>query len=164
MSTKIILLISIILFIMINIYMPILRIKRLKKCGKYLYAFGKKEFGKNISILVLSLVLLLLIYCMDYSFFINCILSSCAIIATYIGLKELYFAPIQGIYEKALLFRGTFILYSNITNYVEDDISSVQNRIVFTLKKGSCAIVFETEEQKNIVIDYLTRKGFFDKL
>lgn len=154
MPTLIIIGIALLLFIAFQILMPLKRRAMLKSCGDCLMSFEKNSTPRNILIQILAFIVIILPLVLTYEYYINAIFCACGVLGSFMGLKELYFAPLYGIYENGICYSGTYLSFDKIEDYCDvDNSANAPTTIRFYLSKNKLvSLAFESESQKRVVL------------
>lgn len=154
MPTLIIIGIALVLFIFFQILMPVKKSAMVKSCGKCLMSFEKGSKVRNILIQVLAFIVIILPLVFTYEYYINAIFCGCGVLGSYIGLKEMHFGPLYGIYENGICYSGTYIPFDKIESYtdVDNNASAITTIRFYLSNKKTVSLAFESESQKRVVL------------
>ena len=135
----------------------------MKKMGKNLLSFPKKNFIGMIAVEIVAIILLAILIFRDFRGI--SIVAACCVLSVFLITRDGFNQKNYGLYENGMIVPNFVIFYEDIITFpvdqlpLEEQEHYAKNTLILVTQKGKCEVVFEAEELCQTVKDKLKELG-----
>lgn len=154
--------VAFLLYILVLIFIPLKRKAMKKVCGECILSFSKKIGIRNYAVLVAAVLVILIVYFINYKLYVSIVIAACGVMGAYISAKEIAYADMYGVYENGFSVDGLYISYDSVSSIVDlDNISDVTAARIMYKNNSTRTIHFASESEKNVILAKLKKMKVF---